>query len=87
MVHIRDEGSQFDAPIHVIWKYLSGPEHGDAHKNNRNQQAKPVGENTVLVTMEQNMGGQWVKAANRIEELPRRIDESVLGRQGRKHRT
>jgi hypothetical protein len=70
MVHIRDEGSQFDAPIHVIWQYLSGPEHGDAHKNNRHQQVKPVGENSVEVSMEQNMGGQWAKVKNRITVFP-----------------
>ena len=43
MPRISDqEGSKFDAPIELIWKYLQDPEaHGGAHRNTRNRAMKP----------------------------------------------
>lgn len=71
MVHIKDEGSYFDAPIELVWKYLNTPEeHGPAHKGRRNVQIKPAGENAILLSQEQEMGGQWVKVANKITMVP-----------------
>jgi hypothetical protein len=71
MVHIKDEGSAFDAPIEIVWKFLqSDTEHGQAHKTSRNSQMKPLTENSFLLSMEQKMGNDWVKVANRITILP-----------------
>lgn len=71
MVHIKDEGSHFDAPIETVWQYLQdGQAHGSAHRETRNHQMKPISENTILLSMEQNMNGQWVKVANRITNYP-----------------
>jgi hypothetical protein len=70
MVLIKDEGSHFDAPISTIWQYLDGEMHGAAHVSTRNHQVKPVSENVMVLSMEQNMNGQWVKVANRITALP-----------------
>jgi len=70
MVHIKDEGSHFEAPIDKIWKYLEAEDHGPAHKSTRNQQMKPLAENSFILSQEQNMNGQWVKTANRITVFP-----------------
>jgi len=71
MVHIKDEGSQFDAPIDMVWKFIQSPEdHGRSHASTRNQQVKPLNEHSMVISMEQNMNGQWVKVANRITVAP-----------------
>ncbi len=67
MVHVRDEGATFDAPVDMVWQYLnSGPTHMQAHKLIRNRNAEPAGENTMLVTMERNWNGAWTKVVSRM---------------------
>lgn len=71
MVHIKDEGSHFDAPIETVWAYLqSPPDHGPSHKTTRNAERKPLSENSMLLSQEQNMNGQWVKTVSRITFFP-----------------
>jgi len=72
MARITDqEGSKFDAPVDVVWKYLQSPEaHGRAHSNARNRTMTPLTESSFVVSWEQNMGGNWVKVANRITVFP-----------------
>ena len=71
MVHLVDEGSQFDASLETIWKYLASPDdHGEAHSDHRNQQSKPLAENVVQVSWEQDVGGKPVKVVNRVTMLP-----------------
>jgi hypothetical protein len=72
MARISDqEGSKFDAPLDVVWKYLQHPEaHGNAHKGSRNREMKPLTETSFVVSWEQNMNGKWVKVANRITVYP-----------------
>lgn len=70
MVHIKDEGSQFDAPIETVWKFLQADDHGRSHRTTRNQQMKPLSETSFVLSMEQDMNGQWVKVANRITVFP-----------------
>jgi hypothetical protein len=72
MVRINDEeGSQFEAPVDVVWKYLGTPEaHSAAHRNSRNRAMKPLGEGSFLVSWEQNVNGSWVKVANRVTMFP-----------------
>ena len=72
MVRINDqEGSKFDAPLDVIWKYLQSPgDHGGAHANARNRAMKPISDTSFVVSWEQNMNGNWVKVANRITVFP-----------------
>jgi hypothetical protein len=70
MVHIKDEGSHFDAPIETVWKYVNADDHGPAHRSTRNQQMKPLTETSFILSQEQNMNGQWVKTANRITVFP-----------------
>lgn len=71
MVHVRDEGAFFDAPVNVVWEYLnSGPTHAEAHKTIRNRVAQPAGENAQIATMERNWNGQWIKVVSRMTRLP-----------------
>jgi len=72
MVRISDEeGSLYDAPVDVVWKYLQHPEaHGNAHHNSRNRAMKPLTDNSFIVSWEQNMNGNWVKIANKITVYP-----------------
>ncbi len=72
MVRISDqEGSQFDAPIDVVWKYLQHPEaHGRAHKGSRNHAMQPINDTSFVVSWEQDMNGTWVKVSNRITVFP-----------------
>jgi len=72
MARINDqEGSKFDAPVEVVWKYLQSPEaHGNAHQGSRNRAMKPLTDTSFVVSWEQNMGGHWVKVANRITVFP-----------------
>jgi hypothetical protein len=71
MVHIQDEGSQFDASIQTVWRYLqSGEPHTLAHRSVRNNEVKPVGEISIIASMERNWRGNWVKVVNRYTLLP-----------------
>jgi hypothetical protein len=72
MARINDqEGSKFDAPLDVVWKYLQSPEaHGTAHKGTRNRAMRPINETSFVVSWEQDMKGNWVKVANRITVFP-----------------
>jgi hypothetical protein len=72
MARINDhEGSKFDAPLDVVWKYLQSPEaHGTAHKGTRNRAMKPINDTSFVVSWEQDMKGTWVKVANRITVFP-----------------
>jgi hypothetical protein len=71
MVYLRDEGSEFDAPIDIVWKYIqSDTDHGGSHKGRRNFNRKPINENTVVLDWEQEIDGQWVKMSNRLTFHP-----------------
>lgn len=71
MVHVKDEGSAFEASVDTVWKYLqSETEHGDAHKGRRNFKRKSLGPNAVELSWEQEVDGKWVKSANRLTMLP-----------------
>lgn len=71
MAHIKDQGSHFDAPIDVVWKYLQdGEDHSASHQTTRNQQMKPISETSFHLSMERNVNGQWVKEADRITIYP-----------------
>lgn len=70
MVHVRDEGATFDAPVEVVWQFLnSGPTHAQAHKSIRNRTTQPAGENAMIATMERNWNGQWITVVSRMSIL------------------
>jgi hypothetical protein len=71
MVYVRDEGSVFNAPLDVVWKYLQSEEdHGNSHKGRKNFERKPAGENAVMLSWDQDMDGKWVHMANRLTFHP-----------------
>jgi len=71
MVHIKDEGSVFEAPVETVWAYLqSEQDHGESHKGRRNFNCKELGPNSVELSWEQEMDGKWVRSANRLTFLP-----------------
>ncbi|MFZ0829784.1 MAG: hypothetical protein WCB18_03570 [Thermoplasmata archaeon] len=71
MVFVADWGSKFDAPVEVVWQFvMSDDDHGDSHKGRRNVERKSINENTVMLSWEQNMDGNWVKLSNRLTFHP-----------------
>lgn len=71
MVYLTDSGSEFDAPMDVVWKYVMAPEdHGSSHKGRRNIDRKQLSENSALMSWEQNVNGQWVKMVNKMTFHP-----------------
>jgi hypothetical protein len=71
MVQIKDEGSHFDVPVDMLWKYIQAPaDHGAAHEGSRNQQMKPLSETSFILSQEENMNGKWVRTSNRITVFP-----------------
>ena len=71
MVRIRDEGSEFDAPIETVWRFLRSPEvHLAAHKGERNHRIERTSEITMLSHSEMDVQGQWVPVTNRGTMVP-----------------
>lgn len=71
MVYLVDVGSEFDAPMDVVWRYAQAPEdHGASHKGRRNVDRKQVNETTAVMSWEQDIDGHWVKMVNRLTFLP-----------------
>lgn len=66
MVHLVDEGSHFDAPVEMVWKFVQSGDHGSSHRDHENPQMKPLSENSAQVSWEQDMMGQRVKVVNRV---------------------
>ena len=60
MVYVLDEGSEFDAPLDRIWKYLMSDEEHD-HKAIKTISREMQGDNVVVITNEVNMGGVPVR--------------------------
>ncbi|MFZ0699777.1 MAG: hypothetical protein WAN74_06290 [Thermoplasmata archaeon] len=70
MVHVKDEGSQFDHPLDTVWKFLGADDHSRSHKGSRNRQMKQIDDRTMELTQETEMGGRWVKTRDRITIYP-----------------
>lgn len=82
MVHIEDLGSEFDAPIETVWKFLNSPaDHGSSHRDQRNPGGAPDKDGWMRVWWEQKVGEHWVKVVNRTTTFPplMMIVESVEG--------
>jgi hypothetical protein len=71
MAHIEDLGSQFDAPIDIVWKFIDSPDdHGQSHANRRNIEGAPEKDGWMRLSWEQNVQGNWVKVVNRVTTFP-----------------
>ncbi|MCI4319086.1 MAG: hypothetical protein L3K23_03000 [Thermoplasmata archaeon] len=71
MVHIEDLGSQFDAPLDLVWKFIQSPDdHGESHTGRRNIDGAPDPSGGMRVSWEQDVQGQWVKVVNHVTTFP-----------------
>jgi hypothetical protein len=71
MVYVKDEGSVFDAPIDVVWKYIFGGEvHDSAHKTTRNPKFEKVSDITIIYGSERYLRGRWAPDRLRISMFP-----------------
>lgn len=67
MVYVSDEGSEFEAPIDFVWKYIFGGEgHDAAHKTTRNPTFKKVSDITIEYGSERLLRGKWAPDRLRI---------------------
>ncbi|MCI4363245.1 MAG: hypothetical protein L3K13_02950 [Thermoplasmata archaeon] len=70
MVRIVDEGSQFDAPVDVVWKYMmDGDAHAKVHKTTRTTGFTPVTESTFVWSGDRESKGTWEKESIRMTAL------------------
>jgi hypothetical protein len=71
MVYVTDEGSVFDAPIDLVWKYIFGGEdHDAAHKTTRNPKFEKVSDITIIYASERFLRGKWAPDRMRISMFP-----------------
>ncbi|MCI4355884.1 MAG: hypothetical protein L3K18_01905 [Thermoplasmata archaeon] len=71
MVYLEDEGSEFDAPIDFVWKYVFGGEkHDGAHKTTRKPQFKKISDITIEYSSERLLRGKWAPDRMRISMVP-----------------
>jgi hypothetical protein len=67
MVFVRDEGSTFDAPIEIVWRYiLDGEDHDAAHKTTRNPKFETVSDVTMIYASDRYLRGRWAADKMRI---------------------
>jgi len=69
MVFIRDEGSEFNAPIDKVWE-LNMTEGKHSHPSLRNQSSAMEGEHPILKYETQMPDGSWAKNKVRMTVLP-----------------
>jgi hypothetical protein len=71
MVYLKDEGSEFEAPIDFVWKYIFGGEaHDGAHKTTRSPTFKKVSDITIEYGSERFLRGKWAPDRLRISMFP-----------------
>jgi len=71
MVYLVDEGSEFDAPIDFVWKYIFGGDaHDGAHTTTRNPKFKKVSDITIEYSSERLLRGKWAPDRMRISMVP-----------------
>jgi hypothetical protein len=71
MVFVKDEGSRFDAPIDVVWRYIEdGAVHDSAHKTTRNPKFGKVSDITFLYGSDRFLRGKWAPDRLRITMAP-----------------
>ena len=67
VVYVKDEGSEFEAPVDFVWKYIfGGGSHDSAHKTTRNPTFKSVSEITIEYGSERYLRGKWAPDRLRI---------------------
>jgi hypothetical protein len=73
MVFVRDEGSEFDAPIDVVWEYIFGGEgHDSSHRTTRGGKMKALFKGPLVLRYkaERQYGSRWIPETMRITFFP-----------------
>jgi hypothetical protein len=71
MVYVKDEGSEFEAPIDFVWKYIFGGEgHDSAHTTTRKPKFEKVSDVTIIYASERYLRGKWAPDRMRISMFP-----------------
>ena len=71
MVYLKDEGSEFEAPIDFVWKYIFGGDaHDGAHTTTRNPKFAKVSDITIEYASERLLRGKWAPDRMRISMFP-----------------
>ncbi len=71
VVWLKDEGSEFEAPIDFVWRYILGGEgHDAAHTTSRNPNFEKVSEVTFVYGSERLLRGKWAPDRLRISMFP-----------------
>lgn len=67
MVYVKDEGSEFEAPIDFVWKYIFGGDaHDSVHTTARRPEFKQVSDITIEYGSERYLRGKWAPDRLRI---------------------
>ena len=71
MVYLKDEGSEFDAPIEFVWEYIfGGGDHDKAHTTTRNPKFEKVSDVTIIYASERRLRGMWAPDRIRSSMFP-----------------
>jgi hypothetical protein len=71
MVYLEDLGSEFEAPIDFVWKYIFGGDaHDGAHTTTRNSKISKVSDITIDYASERLLRGKWAPDRMRISMFP-----------------
>ena len=66
MVHIVDEGSEFDMPLEMLWEYLPS----ESHKHSAKVISREVQGNVITLTSERDVDGKAVRSKLRMTMYP-----------------
>jgi hypothetical protein len=67
MVYLEDEGSRFEAPLQVVWEYLTeGTAHDSAHHSTRHARFEPLTHSSFVYSAERNVEGRWEEESIRV---------------------
>ena len=66
MVHIVDEGSEFDMPLEKLWEYLPS----ESHKHSAKVISREVQGNVITLTTERDVNGKTVRSKLRLTMYP-----------------
>ena len=66
MVHIVDEGSEFDMPLEKLWEYLPS----ESHRHSAKVISREVQGNVITLTSERDVDGKSVRSKLRLTMYP-----------------
>jgi len=71
MTYFEDTGNIIDAPIELVWAYLSSEHHGPAHAGSaRNFDVKETVGSTAVISADRLMNGRWARFVSKSTDFP-----------------